>query len=110
MRHDKWPVRLAALTVAVPCTLSAQSFRADYPPKALREHREGTTQVAVAVDKEGQPKDCKLITSSGSSDLDEATCQTTYRRAHWFPAKDEHGEPIASSVTMKIKWQLPRPR
>ena len=100
---------LAAVACCVPTALTAQWVTRDrYPPKALREHREGTTEVAIVVDQQGRPAECKIATSSGSSDLDEAACEMISRRGHWSPALNEQGQSIASTILMKFVWKIPR--
>src|SRR6185369_12526666 len=43
----------------------------DYPSRALREEREGTTGFRVTVGPDGRVTDCQITSSSGSPDLDQ---------------------------------------
>ena len=81
---------------------------ADYPRKALKEGREGTAIFKVRISDTGQPSDCVIVQSSGSSDLDEATCKTIIKRARFAPAKNEEGQPVESEFSSAITWRIPR--
>src|SRR6218665_2009918 len=65
----------------------------DYPSRALREEREGTTGFRVTVGPDGRVADCQITSSSGHADLDEATCANVRRRARFNPAMDGEGNP-----------------
>lgn len=81
---------------------------ADYPRKALREGREGTATFKVRISDTGQPTNCVIVQSSGSPDLDEATCKTIIKRARFAPAKNENGQPIESEFSSAVTWKIPR--
>ncbi|AGH50772.1 TonB family protein [Sphingomonas sp. MM-1] len=81
----------------------------DYPSRALREEREGTTGVAWDVDEQGRVVNCRVTSSSGSPDLDDAACKNITRRGRYKPAQDAAGNPIASSgYTRRVRWQMPK--
>jgi protein TonB len=81
----------------------------DYPSRALREEREGTTAVAWDVDAEGKVVNCHVTSSSGSPDLDEASCKNITRRGRYKPALDANGQPTASSgFSRRVRWQIPK--
>ena len=69
---------------------------ADYPQRALREERAGTTGFRVTVGADGRVVDCTVTSSSGSPDLDDATCKNVTRRARFKPAM-ENGVAVQSS-------------
>lgn len=79
----------------------------DYPSRALREEREGVTVVAFEINTEGRVENCRVTSSSGSPDLDEATCRNLVRRARYTPAKDAAGNAMTSSDTRRVRWQMP---
>ena len=79
----------------------------DYPSRALREEREGTTSFRVTVGADGRVSDCQITGSSGHSDLDDATCKNIQRRARFRPALDHNGEPKAASWSSRVRWQIP---
>lgn len=79
---------------------------ADYPQRALREERAGTTGFRVTVGTDGRVVDCQVTSSSGSPDLDDATCKNVTRRARFKPAL-ENGTPVQSSYSNRIRWVIP---
>jgi len=80
----------------------------DYPSRALREEREGTTRFTVTVDTSGRVSNCQVTRSSGHADLDEATCSNISRRARFKPAVDSHGNEVVSTWSSAVRWQMPR--
>lgn len=80
----------------------------DYPSRALREEREGTTGFRVTVGPDGKVTDCQITRSSGSPDLDEATCSNVRRRARFTPATDGEGQPTTGSYSNSIRWVIPK--
>ena len=80
----------------------------DYPSRALREEREGTTGFRVTVGPDGRVQSCDVTSSSGSSDLDDATCANVTRRARFTPAMDGEGNPTTGSYSNRIRWVIPK--
>ena len=78
----------------------------DYPSRALREEREGTTGFRVTVGPDGRVTSCDVTSSSGSSDLDDATCANVTRRARFTPAMDGEGNPTSGSYSNRIRWVI----
>jgi periplasmic protein TonB len=80
----------------------------DYPSRALREEREGTTGFRVSVGPDGKVADCQVTSSSGSPDLDEAACTNIRRRARFTPATDGEGQPTTGSYSNRVRWVIPK--
>jgi periplasmic protein TonB len=80
----------------------------DYPSRALREEREGTTGFRVTVGPDGRVTDCSITSSSGHSDLDEAACANIRRRARFAPATDGEGQPTSGSYANRVRWVIPK--
>ncbi|GAA4764641.1 energy transducer TonB [Novosphingobium ginsenosidimutans] len=80
----------------------------DYPTRALREEREGTTSFRVTVGPDGRVTGCSVTSSSGSPDLDDATCQNVTRRARFNPATDGEGQPTSGSYSNRVRWVIPK--
>ena len=80
----------------------------DYPARALREEREGTTGFRVTVGPDGRVTDCQITSSSGSPDLDEAACSNIRRRARFTPATDGEGQPTTGSYANRVRWVIPK--
>lgn len=81
--------------------------QADYPSRAQREEREGVTRFTVTVGLDGRVSNCTVVSSSGHSDLDEATCRLITRRARFEPATDGDGKETTGTWTSSVRWQLP---
>lgn len=79
----------------------------DYPSRALREEREGTTGFRVSVGPDGRVTDCQITSSSGHPDLDQATCDNVRRRARFTPAVD-NGQPTTGSYSSRVRWVIPK--
>lgn len=79
----------------------------DYPPTALRARREGRTEFEAVVDPNGRVMDCRVIATSGASDLDDATCRLVRRRARFRPAFDADRQPVTGAYRNTVVWQLP---
>ena len=79
----------------------------DYPTRALREERAGTTGFRVTVGPDGRVTGCSITSSSGSPDLDEATCSNVTRRGRFAPATDGEGNPTTGSYSNRIRWIIP---
>jgi protein TonB len=80
----------------------------DYPSRALREERAGTTGFRVTVGTDGKVIDCSVTRSSGSPDLDEATCSNVRRRARFNPATDGNGQPTTGVYSSSVRWVIPK--
>jgi protein TonB len=79
----------------------------DYPQSAIRNEEQGTTAVRLSIGPDGRVSGCDITASSGSSALDNATCNILRRRARFTPAKDQAGNPITDSYSQRIRWELP---
>jgi protein TonB len=80
----------------------------DYPVTAIRAGAEGDVTIAWTITVEGLPADCRVVESSGRTDLDQATCQAILQRGRYIPAQDKYGNPIASSDSATVRWRLPQ--
>jgi TonB family protein len=79
----------------------------DYPSVALQKEIEGTTGFSVTVGPDGRVSDCVITASSGSPELDLATCTNVRRRARFEPALDARGTPTTGKYANRIRWQIP---
>lgn len=77
----------------------------DYPSRALREEREGTTAFRLDVGIDGKVTACTVTASSGHGDLDAATCKALMRRARFEPITDGGGP---ASWTSRVRWTIPK--
>jgi TonB family protein len=79
----------------------------DYPGQALRDQREGVVAFRLLVDTEGRVKLCTVTQSSGSTDLDVATCDNITKRARFTPGQDDAGKALEGEYSSRVSWKLP---
>ena len=79
----------------------------NYPAEALKSGQQGGAKVAAQIDATGKPTGCRVIESSGSSSLDEASC-AMLSKLRFKPARDENGKAVEGEFVTKINWTLPR--
>jgi periplasmic protein TonB len=81
----------------------------DYP-KAVREaHISGTTETLVSVGANGRPSACRVTRTSGSRELDTATCTLIMQRFKFKPARNAAGQAIDSRIEYEQEWDAPPP-
>lgn len=80
---------------------------ADYPARAMREEREGTTGFRLTYGNDGEPQKCDIVSSSGHGDLDAATCDLAMERARFRPGKNAAGEFVGGTYTNRVRWSIP---
>jgi TonB family protein len=78
----------------------------DYPADAVAKGEQGTVEFLLSIAVDGQPTDCVVTNSSGSSSLDSATCLVMMERARFRPARNAAGKPAISSYRSRITWRL----
>lgn len=78
----------------------------DYPQDVLHRGGQGTVAVAFVVDAQGAATQCRVTSTSGYRSLDIATCQLIERRARYSPARDGQGRAIASTQTLRFRWEI----
>jgi len=82
----------------------------DYPREARRAGVEGSVSVRFTVQTDGRARDCAVLRSSASPELDTTTCRLIERRFRYRPATDAQGRPRAETITRTFDWSLPRRR
>lgn len=80
---------------------------ADYPAGALHRGQQGASAFELTIGPDGRVRDCRITRSSGSADLDAATCAKVSERASFTPARDAHGDLVAGSFSGVIRWRIP---
>lgn len=89
---------------AVPATDPSTWIGADdYPTTAIAARVEGVTSVRLDITEQGTPEKCTITNSSGSTALDEASCQLLMKRA-LFRVPSSSAEQIFST---NIQWKIP---
>ncbi len=78
----------------------------DYPASAQRAQAQGTTRMSLQVGADGRVTGCSVTGSSGNSSLDSTACSLAQRRYRFTPATRD-GQPVASTYSQSVRWQLP---
>lgn len=78
-----------------------------YPAAAIRANEQGRVVARLRVDETGTPVECRILTSSGSTSLDGATCGIALDRVRFDPARDARGVAKPSFFTLPVTWRLP---
>lgn len=112
------PVGLMAQTVPAPASAartasplgSPQTWIGleDYPAAAYQALQEGAVRVRLSIAPLGFVDGCTVVESSGSVDLDEATCRLLSARAFFNPARNDAGQAVAGEYVRRIRWQHPQ--
>ena len=79
----------------------------DYPYEAQRRGQHGIVRYEMTIGTDGIPTSCRVIGSSGSPSLDEATCRVMRTRARFRPARDAAGNPAEDVIRHYVTWVLP---
>lgn len=82
-------------------------FRGEDYPESVHPGVQGVSVFTVKVGTDGRVKSCRIIETSGSSDLDIATCDIVTSRASFQPATDKKGTPIEGEYSNSVRWQPP---
>ncbi len=77
-----------------------------YPARSLRQEEEGSVGIRVWVGTDGRVQSCKVLVSSGSTHLDQASCDQTTRYGQFDVAYDETGAPIEATYRKMLRWSL----
>lgn len=80
----------------------------DYPLKSLREELQGTAGFRVTIGTDGTVTGCTITSTSGTPELDEATCRLVSQRARFSPALDAKGQPVVGQYSSRIRWVIPK--
>jgi periplasmic protein TonB len=78
----------------------------DYPASAIRAQAQGTTRMNLQIGADGRVTGCSVTGSSGNSALDSTACSLAQRRYRFAPAT-RNGQPVASTYSQSVRWQLP---
>jgi len=78
----------------------------DYPSQAKAAGEEGDVIARMDLDASGRVKSCAVVVGSGSSSLDQATCDTALARGRFNPAIGADGRPAASARVVRVVWRL----
>jgi protein TonB len=80
----------------------------DYPSESFKNNEEGQVVFELKIGKDGLPKNCRIVQSSGFERLDNRTCEIMMKRARFQPARLSNGEPAEDYYTNKVTWRIER--
>jgi TonB family protein len=89
---------------AEPARRRAVTAKPKYPSRALRNGEQGRVSVAIDVSPAGQPEGCSVVRSSGSSELDQATCSFAMQNFQYTPGTDYYGKKIGDVDLFTMNW------
>jgi periplasmic protein TonB len=84
--------------------IAGRILDSDYPRAASEARIGGSVIVRFTVAADGRPRGCSVMRSSGSADLDAATCRLIERRFRYRPARDAQGRPVPAMLGWKQSW------
>ncbi len=86
---------------------AAPSVPEAQPPGRETQVHSSMTQLAYDVGIDGKPKNCRVIVSSGSAELDGKACQILMEKASFQLARDARGRPVEQlGQTLSIRWNI----
>ena len=80
----------------------------DYKSSWVRREYQGIAGFRLDIAASGKVSGCRVTSSTGHPELDEATCQLIQSRARFEPARGKNGEPVAGSFSSSVRWVLPQ--
>lgn len=89
-----------------PARLVRNLNRSDYRDLTGGRLQFGRAMVALQVDADGLPTNCRVIRSSGDPTVDDGLCPIIYRRLRFRPALDADGRPIPYHLNYVANWSL----
>lgn len=89
-----------------PRWLSGRIRNSDYPPTAGETGVGGTVSVRYRVATNGRVTQCVVTRSSGSAELDRATCRLIVQRFRFEPSRDEDGRAVPALIVENHSWMV----
>ena len=89
-----------------PARLIRNLNHGDYRQLAAGRMPNGRATVAITVDTEGLPTNCRVTRSSGDSAVDSGLCPLVVRRLRFRPAMDADRRPITYSLNYTADWSI----
>ena len=80
----------------------------DYKSSWVRREYQGVAGFRLDIAASGKVSGCRVTSTTGHPELDEATCQLIQSRARFEPARGKNGEPVAGSFSSSVRWVLPQ--
>jgi periplasmic protein TonB len=81
--------------------------RSDYPASALRAGTEGRVSVLLTISPAGRATGCEVVSTSGDSALDAATCRLALRNGRFEPGRGTDGAKVATRLRLPpVVWRI----
>jgi TonB family protein len=77
-----------------------------YPSSAVRAGAQGRVVSLITIGDDGKPTGCRIVITSGSSDLDKATCSIARQNARFGKVSREPKQP-PRWMLLPVRWILP---
>ncbi len=71
------------------------------------EGKEGVVGFMLRINRAGGVTQCTVTVSSGTKELDDATCANVSARGLFKPALDRKGHPIEDIYSSRVNWRIP---
>lgn len=77
----------------------------DYPSAEFSNDIGGTVAITWRIETDGRVGDCRVVSTSGHPELDQAACKAVVQRGHYKPAIGLDGKPMATHSTRRVVWR-----
>lgn len=81
---------------------------ADYPAMARFAGKQGLVQFRLNVDAQGRATACHIQKATKPDEFADTVCRAMMENAHFEPALDANGQPIASYFRSAVRFKMPR--
>lgn len=81
---------------------------ADYPAMARFAGKQGLVQFRLNVDAQGRATACHIQKATKPDEFADTVCRAMMENAHFQPALDANGQPIASYFRSAVRFKMPR--
>lgn len=88
--------------------VSGRISNADYPKSATAARQGGSVTAHFTVGVDGRTSKCRVVKSSGNSDIDATTCHLIEQRFRYKPARNKAGQQISDVTGWQQTWWLER--
>jgi TonB family protein len=78
----------------------------DYPIAMRAGGKQALVNFRLTVDETGKPIACEIQRSYNEKAFDDLTCEALMRRGRFEPARDEHGQPVASYYLNTVRFTM----
>ncbi len=98
----------AALAVSIASEAHSAGIRnnQDYPSAAVAAGLHGSTIVSFDINETGRVENCKVLRSSGTPVLDDASCTLVIRRGDYKVSTDAQGTAHRLAAGLTVHWIL----